>query len=107
VAPADAEFELINRNMENMENKLKAMDIKGNTGWRLPTFDELLRILGTLKEKGLGNFKDAIYLSSSIRRGAFRNYDYNYVLNMQNGERDYYDEDRFNFSLLVRAVRAF
>ena len=103
-APASAEFAATT--LSTSSDTLRAMNVNGNTGWRLPTVDELLIMFGTLKQKELGSFQDANYWSSTYvtRWSGSSSYLVYYVINMQNGSRN---EGGGRGLLLVRAVRQF
>jgi TolB-like protein len=110
-APASYEFETrvsSNYSMPRIQKELdlcRAMNIKGFTGWRLPTANELVQIYGSLKQNGLGNFQDKNYLSSdtdsytSPGLGGSTTYWY-IAVNLRDGSRG-------GTSGLVRAVRQF
>ena len=95
-------------NIQRELDLCRAMNINGLTGWDLPTVDELVLMYGNLKQKGLGNFKNSGYLSSTdwmdVTSGdSYNNFGY-LGINFNDGSRDkgYYSTDR-----LIRAIRAF
>jgi hypothetical protein len=71
----------------------------GYSDWFLPSKDELDLMYKNLKQKGLGNFLDLWYWSSSQF-----NYNHSWVQNFGDGSQDYYYK---NLTYSVRCVRAF
>lgn len=94
-APASAEFKAT---WNDALGKCRAMNINGLTGWRLPSKDELNLMYTNLRAKGLGNFQNAWYWSSSesITNHAWSQ-------NFSDGREDYLKVN----ADCVRAVRAF
>jgi TolB-like protein len=97
--------------MNTMKETMKASQIcntlnfNGYRDWFLPSIDELALMYTNLKQKGLGNFSDNYYWSSS-------QYDYYgaWYLNFARGSKSYGNSDsRDNkaYTFSVRAVRAF
>jgi hypothetical protein len=75
------------------------MNYKGFKDWFLPSKDELNLMYKNLKQKGLGNFSDNWYWSSSQANG-------NGAWN-QNFRNGYQDGGLKNTAYSVRAIRAF
>jgi hypothetical protein len=75
------------------------LDMGGYTDWFLPSIDELKLMYQNLKEKGLGNFTDGDYLSSSEY-----DKDYIWLQRFGNGKQDFNGK---GCPMRVRPVRAF
>jgi hypothetical protein len=75
------------------------MNIKGFKDWFLPSKDELNLMYKNLKQKGLGNFNDNWYWSSSQADG-------NGAWN-QNFRNGYQDGGLKNLACSIRAIRTF
>ena len=67
-APPDFEF---TANWNSANDMCKLLNINGITGWRLPTKDELNFMYLNLKQKGLGDFSNDMYWSSTEGSGLF------------------------------------
>ena len=67
-APPDFEFEA---NWNSANDMCKLLNINGITGWRLPDRDELSFMYFNLKQKGLGNFGNYSYWSSTEEHNIF------------------------------------
>ena len=67
-APPEFEFET---NWNSANNMCKLLNINGITGWRLPDRDELSYMYLNLKQKGLGDFANVSYWSSTEEQGIF------------------------------------
>jgi TolB-like protein len=107
------------RNTEIIVNQLKqwgengrasqlcaSLNFDGFTDWFLPSSDELNLMYQNLKQRGLGDFSNGWYYSSSHTTGL----NYVHLLNFNNGAiGDYRASDRNNKNMYhyVRAVRAF
>ena len=81
----------------------------GYDDWFLPSKDELGLMYTNLKKKGIGNFSDGEYLSSSfscVDTGDYIDYNSNYewVQNFENGEQK---KKLYWYGYLVRPIRAF
>jgi hypothetical protein len=70
------------------------------SGWRLPSKEELMAMYNQLYEKGIGNFKDDTYWSSS----EYTDYIAWFIF-FSNGSK--YDVWFKNYTFSVRAVRSF
>jgi hypothetical protein len=97
VAPADAEFRA---NWDNAKRQCQNMIINGFEGWRLPTKGELNWMYGSMKQKGLGGFRNNLYWSST--EGSENSY---WWQDFSDG-KGYYARGRV-IDYFVRAVRAF
>jgi hypothetical protein len=75
------------------------LDMGGYTDWFLPSIDELKLMYQNLKEKGLGNFTDGDYLSSSEY-----DKDYIWLQRFGDGKQDFNSK---GLPMRVRSVRAF
>ncbi|MDR1317246.1 MAG: DUF1566 domain-containing protein, partial [Spirochaetales bacterium] len=73
----------------------------GSADWFLPSRDELDLMYRNLKQKGLGNFQDLWYWSSSAANNDYEAWDQNFADGRQYGHEDTRRAYR------VRAVRAF
>jgi len=101
-APAEFEFEA---NWNSATDVVRLLNINGITGWRLPTRDELSFMYLNLKQKGLGEFGNHTYWSSTEERNILTITMYH---NFGNGI--VFGADRLGRSLIsykVRAVREF
>jgi hypothetical protein len=76
-----------------------SIEIKGFTDWFLPSKDELNLMYKNLKQKGLGNFDNSWYWSSSQAKD-----DSVWNQNFRNG---YQDGGSKNLACSVRAIRTF
>ncbi|MCL2043481.1 MAG: FlgO family outer membrane protein [Treponema sp.] len=120
-APDSAEF---STGFNNAETRAGALNINGNTGWRLPTREELNRMYGTLKQHNLGNFANGSYFSnaSSSRNRVYGhstiNMNHVWIQNFESGNQSEIETNDVTFrgesaslgsfrSFRVRAVRQF
>jgi len=68
-APQEFEFET---NWNSAKDMCRLLNINNTTGWRLPDRDELSFMYLNLKQKGLGNFSNDSYWSSTEDSGIFK-----------------------------------
>jgi TolB-like protein len=97
-------------NISTANRILQTYDLGGYTDWRLPTKDELDLVYQNLKKRGMGNFMDKQYWSSTYEGShGYSDVPHNWNQDFRNGIMDhdyiYYDGNYRDISFF--AVRSF
>ena len=92
---------------ENADGKCNELVLNGYNDWRLPTIEELESVYKYSFTLGLGNIKEALYWSSTMRKNDLYKRDMPLLFSMYNGKWAWGASSNWQNIMLARAVRSY